>query len=119
MQAKAKRLARFKVELGDKVQSSTDPAEKKVSNNHHEPSIVGRNKIVPDHSTELVEDVASGNSLSEYEGSGSGSSSVIIGLCTDMCPGMSSNIATRAIDDRFLLLFTLRSIIMFHLIWLV
>ncbi|PON80228.1 SAC3/GANP/THP [Parasponia andersonii] len=84
MQAKAKRLARFKVELGDKVQSSIDTAEKKVSTNRQESSIIVRNKLIPEHSTEWAEDVASGSPLSEYEGSGP--SSAIVGLCTDMCP---------------------------------
>ncbi|XP_062108497.1 SAC3 family protein B isoform X2 [Humulus lupulus] len=84
IQAKAKRLARFKVELGDKMQSSNDTAEKKVSTERHELSVLGRNRLVPEHSTELAEDVASGSTLSEYESSGH--SSVIVGLCTDMCP---------------------------------
>lgn len=108
MQAKAKRLARFKVELGDKVESSIDTAEKKVSTNRHELSIVGRNKkLIPEDSTELAEDVASGSSLSEYEGSGP--SSVIVGFCTDMCPGTSSNILTRVINEKFWYLQLFRS----------
>ncbi|KAF4358861.1 hypothetical protein F8388_013665 [Cannabis sativa] len=84
MQAKAKRLARFKVELGDKMQSSNDTGEKKVSTNQHELSFVGRNNLSPEHSTELAEDVAGGSTLPENENSGH--SSVIVGLCTDMCP---------------------------------
>ncbi|XP_024027516.1 SAC3 family protein B [Morus notabilis] len=84
MQAKAKRLARFKVELGEKAQSSVDATDIKISTIQHELSIVGRNKLSLEHSTELAEHFASGGAISEHEGSRS--SSVIIGLCTDMCP---------------------------------
>ncbi|KAL5541727.1 hypothetical protein UlMin_009437 [Ulmus minor] len=78
MQAKAKRLARFKTELGEKVQSSTDNAQQKVSANRNEMLTVERNRLILDHSTELAGDFT--------DNEGSGTSSVIIGLCTDMCP---------------------------------
>lgn len=94
MQAKAKRLARFKVELGEKAQSSADATDIKISTIQHELPIVGRNKFSLEHSTELAEHFASGSAISEHEGSRS--SSVIIGLCTDMCPGMSLNFVNRA-----------------------
>lgn len=57
-QAKAKRFARFKVELGQSVQSSPDIANRKIPSNR------------PDHD-------------------GLEQPSIIIGLCPDMCPGMS------------------------------
>lgn len=63
-------MARFKVELGENVQSRTDVVEQKVSDNKLE-----KDKLVPDHS--------------EYESLES--SHTIIGLCLDMCPGMSFN----------------------------
>ena len=90
MLAKAKRLARFKVELGEKVQSDTK--ELRASTNRHEPPIVGRSKLmqkIPENSAQLTEDFSS-------EHLGSEPSSVIIGLCTDMCPGMPLNFMTRA-----------------------
>lgn len=87
MLAKAKRLARFKVELGEKVQS--DVEELRASTNRHEPPKDGRSKLILENSTELTEDFSS-------EHLGSEPSSVIIGLCKDMCPGMSLNFMTRA-----------------------
>lgn len=88
-QAKAKRLARFRVELGEKAQSSVDAAEIKILTIQHEPPIFGRNKLIPERSTDLAEDLATGSAISEHEGSRS--SSVITGSCTDMCPGTSPN----------------------------
>lgn len=74
MQAKAKRLARFKVELGDKSQSSNDDTELKASTNLHDASIVEKTRLVPDDFSSEIE--------------GSSVSGIIVGSCTDMCPGM-------------------------------
>ncbi|XP_015888382.3 SAC3 family protein B isoform X2 [Ziziphus jujuba] len=65
IEAKAKRLARFRVELGENMQTRDDDVEQKVSANKLE-----KDKLGPDHS--------------EYESLKP--SGIITGLCTDMCP---------------------------------
>lgn len=89
MQAKAKRLARFKVELSKTPQNNPDIVEPGVSANRHELSNVERNKLAAYKSTELAMDGTDGNALPEDEGVES--SGIIIGLCPDMCPGMPLN----------------------------
>ncbi|XP_044498043.1 SAC3 family protein B isoform X3 [Mangifera indica] len=84
MQAKAKRLARFKVELSEDVQISPDFADQRVSTDRQEQSAVERQKIVGAPSLESSKDYLNENSLSDYEGLET--SSIIIGLCPDMCP---------------------------------
>lgn len=86
MQAKAKRLARFKVELSEDVQISPDVANQRVSTNRREQSAVERQKVVGAPSLESAKDYPNDNSLFDYEGLET--SSIIIGLCPDMCPGM-------------------------------
>ncbi|XP_031286799.1 SAC3 family protein B isoform X1 [Pistacia vera] len=83
MQAKAKRLARFKVELSEDVQTSPDVSNQRVSTNRREQSAVERQKVVG-APLESAKDYPNDNSLSEYEGLET--SSIIIGLCPDMCP---------------------------------
>ncbi|XP_077218164.1 SAC3/GANP/Nin1/mts3/eIF-3 p25 family isoform X2 [Tasmannia lanceolata] len=70
LQAKAKRLARFNVELSQPLQSPHDFVKKKLPGNKH------------DHA--LVDMCPNDNILSDYEGLES--SSLIVGLCQDMCP---------------------------------
>ncbi|XP_061989417.1 SAC3 family protein B isoform X1 [Rosa rugosa] len=84
MQAKAKRLARFKVELSKSPQSGIDIVERGVSATRNEQSNVERNRSVAYSSTQLARDVTDGNALSECEGVES--SGIIIGVCPDMCP---------------------------------
>ncbi|KAF5188775.1 hypothetical protein FRX31_021642, partial [Thalictrum thalictroides] len=80
MQAKAKRLARFGVELSQPVQRSSDNVKHKSPANRHDQALVERHNLVSDQATEAAGD----SMLFEYEGSES--SNVIIGLCPDMCP---------------------------------
>ncbi|KAL8524828.1 hypothetical protein ACS0TY_014441 [Phlomoides rotata] len=74
LQAKAKRLARFKDELSQPVQSHStvknlkDPAKRQLV----------------DSKMDTLVDSAGGNVSSDYEGVASSSS--IVGLCPDMCP---------------------------------
>lgn len=82
MQAKAKRLARFKVELKENVQGSSDFADQKA--NRLEQSKVERQKYVGNHSTELTGDFTDGHVLSDYDVSEP--STIIMGACPDMCP---------------------------------
>ncbi|KAH9765444.1 SAC3 family protein B [Citrus sinensis] len=84
MQAKAKRLARFKVELIENVQISPEITDKKVSNSGRGQSVVERQKFVGGHSIESAKDYPNENTLSDNEGLEA--SSVIIGSCPDMCP---------------------------------
>lgn len=87
MLAKAKRLARFKTELKENVQSSPAFADQKVSAHRNVQSMVERDKDVGNQSPEFRGDFTNANALSDYDGSEQ--SSVIIGLCPDMCPGIS------------------------------
>lgn len=93
MQAKAKRLARFKVELSKSPQSSIDIAEQGVSAIRPEQSNINGNRSVAYSSTQLARDVTDGNALSESEGMES--SGIIIGVCPDMCPGTPFSQDTR------------------------
>ncbi|PIA39351.1 hypothetical protein AQUCO_02600065v1 [Aquilegia coerulea] len=80
MQAKAKRLARFGVELSQPLQKSSDNVKHKSPVNRHDQTLVERHNLVSDQATETAGD----SMLFDYEGSES--SNVIIGLCPDMCP---------------------------------
>ncbi|XP_050373863.1 SAC3 family protein B [Argentina anserina] len=84
MQAKAKRLARFKVELNRSPQNGNDMVEQGISAIKSELSSVERNRSLAYSSTQLPRDVTDGNSVSESEGVES--SGVIVGVCPDMCP---------------------------------
>ena len=85
MLAKAKRLARFKVELSKSEQNSSDVTDQKASANRHTQSILEQ-KHVGGHSVELTRNFTNGHNFSDYEGTET--SSIIIGLCPDMCPGI-------------------------------
>ncbi|XAR57164.1 hypothetical protein NMG60_11025212 [Bertholletia excelsa] len=84
LEAKAKRLARFNVELSQPVQSFSDIENQKLSMNIHSQSLSTRRKLGMEHSTDKERDISNGNALSDYEAVES--STVIIGLCPDMCP---------------------------------
>ena len=101
MQAKAKRLARFKVELEQPVQSSPDIANKKISATGRDLSVVEKQHLAGEHSIDVAGSSPFGNALADHEGLEP--PSVIIGLCPDMCPGMflsfsvSANLRTQTI----------------------
>ncbi|KAG6726602.1 hypothetical protein I3842_02G088700 [Carya illinoinensis] len=84
MEAKAKRLARFKVELSQNVQGSPDFADQLDSANRNEESIEERKKYAGNQSAELTEDISHAHVLSDFDGQEP--STIIIGLCPDMCP---------------------------------
>lgn len=88
MQAKAKRLARFKVELNANVQGSPDFADEKATK--HEQSMVERQKYVGNAPPELAGDFTNGHISADYDASES--STIITGSCPDMCPGVSLNL---------------------------
>lgn len=85
MLAKAKRLARFKVELSKSEQNNADVANQKASGNRHEQSVLEQ-KYVGKHLMDSASNFTNGQAVSDYEGSET--SNVIIGLCPDMCPGI-------------------------------
>ncbi|XP_059655834.1 SAC3 family protein B isoform X2 [Cornus florida] len=83
LQAKAKRMARFKVELSQPLQSSPGNGNQKFSTNRPDWTM-GRQKLMEEHSADMVGDLSSGNALSDLEAAES--SNIITGLCPDMCP---------------------------------
>ncbi|XP_057489188.1 SAC3 family protein B-like isoform X2 [Actinidia eriantha] len=84
LQAKAKRLARFKVELSQPVQSTFGIGNQNVSVSRHDQSLTESRKSMGERSTDMAGDFPNSNVLSECEGPES--SSIITGLCPDMCP---------------------------------
>ncbi|KAL2341204.1 hypothetical protein Fmac_009144 [Flemingia macrophylla] len=81
--AKAKRLARFKVELSKSEQSNADIPDQKGFANRHEQSMLEQ-KYVRGHLMDSASNFTNGHAVSDNEGLEK--SSVIIGLCPDMCP---------------------------------
>ena len=86
--AKAKRLARFKVELSRSEQNNADiPDQKAFAIRHEQSGLVPkyvRGHLV-DSAGNFSSDHVSDNEVLE-------TSNVIIGLCPDMCPGIFSQI---------------------------
>lgn len=85
MLAKAKRLARFKVELSKSEQNNTDIPDQKAFANRHEQSVLEQ-KYVRGHSMHSASNFTNGRTVSDNDGLET--SNVIIGLCPDMCPGI-------------------------------
>ncbi|KAL6581833.1 hypothetical protein OROMI_005847 [Orobanche minor] len=81
--AKEKRLARFKDEVSQPVQSLSTVRSQKVPVKIQHPSTSGRQKLSEDLTTAGIGDSAGGNFSSDYEEM---LSSRIVGLCPDMCP---------------------------------
>jgi len=84
MQAKAKRLARFKVELSEPAKRSSIIAEPKFSSVHHDLSMVQERKFIRETFNDVTGDFPPGS----FDNGDVESSSNIVGLCPDMCPGM-------------------------------
>lgn len=85
MLAKAKRLARFKVELSKSEQHNSDIADQKASSNRNEQSVLEQ-KYVGGHSTQSSGNFTNAHASSDYEDLET--SNIIVGLCPDMCPGI-------------------------------
>ncbi|MED6133381.1 hypothetical protein PIB30_027806 [Stylosanthes scabra] len=83
MLAKAKRLARFKVELSKPEQNNADVADQKASANRHQHSVLEQ-RYVGGHAMDSTGNFTNGHAVSDHEGFET--SKVIIGLCPDMCP---------------------------------
>lgn len=84
IQAKAKRLARFKTELSDDFENSRDAADQKISASGHEQAVVGSQKFYGGHSIESAGDLSNSNISPEFDGSET--PTIIVGLCPYMCP---------------------------------
>ncbi|XP_065863486.1 SAC3 family protein B [Euphorbia lathyris] len=84
IQAKAKRYARFKNELTERSESKQDIAEQKASASRREQSMLERQKFAGSYSMESAGGVTNNNIPSDFEGLKT--SSIIVGLCPDMCP---------------------------------
>ncbi|KAK2982707.1 hypothetical protein RJ640_016369 [Escallonia rubra] len=82
-QAKAKRLARFKDELSQPVQSTVGSENQKVPVKRHGQLMAEKRKVTGEPA-DMAGDFLSGNVSSDYEGLES--STIIVGLCPDMCP---------------------------------
>lgn len=86
MQAKAKRMARFKVELTEFPQSGSEFLDTKVSSMRPGLSLVERDNLSGRASKKVSDDYLSSDTVENYEASEP--SSTITGLCQDMCPGI-------------------------------
>ncbi|XP_022722839.1 SAC3 family protein B isoform X2 [Durio zibethinus] len=85
LQAKAKRLARFKAELSENVQMNPpDISDERLSANRFQHNVEERKKLVGEHSADSDTEFLNDSALSDFEGMET--SRVIIGLCPDMCP---------------------------------
>lgn len=85
MLAKAKRLARFKVDLSKYEENNVDVSNQTASANGHEPPVL-KQKYVGGQIMDSAGNFTNSNAASDIEGLET--SNVIIGLCPDMCPGM-------------------------------
>ncbi|XP_054786650.1 SAC3 family protein B isoform X2 [Prosopis cineraria] len=83
MLAKAKRLARFKVDLSKSEQNDSNIADRKASASRNEQSLLEQ-KYVDGHSTQSTVNFTNGLAFSDSDGLKT--SNIIIGLCPDMCP---------------------------------
>uniref|UniRef100_A0A7N0UEF8 PCI domain-containing protein n=3 Tax=Kalanchoe fedtschenkoi TaxID=63787 RepID=A0A7N0UEF8_KALFE len=82
-QAKAKRMARFKIELREDEPKSLNNIQK-LPGSRPSNSIVEKGIPIKDHPDESMRQYPNDNSMSDYEALES--SNVIMGLCPDMCP---------------------------------
>ncbi|XP_057771901.1 SAC3 family protein B isoform X2 [Salvia miltiorrhiza] len=84
LNAKAKRLARFKDELSQPVPSRPTVKNQKDPAKSQQLSLSERQSFSEDPKADMMVDSASGNVFSDYEGTASSCS--IVGSCPDMCP---------------------------------
>ncbi|CAM8921351.1 unnamed protein product [Rhodiola kirilowii] len=83
-QAKAKRMARFKIELREEERTNQDSPIQKLPSNRPINHATEKPMALKDPSEEGTGQHPNGNIVSDYEAMES--SGVIIGLCPDMCP---------------------------------
>lgn len=90
MHAKAKRLARFKDELSQPVPTHPTVKNQKDPAKSQQLSLSEKQSFSEAPKTDMMVDSASGNVFPDYEGTASSTS--IVGICPDMCPGTHLNI---------------------------
>ncbi|CAH9099508.1 unnamed protein product [Cuscuta europaea] len=84
LDAKAKRLARFKDDLDQPLRSDSVSRDQRVVANTQYQSVADRRKLMEESSVDNPGDLSIGNAVSDYEGPVS--SGIIVGSCLDMCP---------------------------------
>lgn len=98
LQAKAKRLARFKNELSETVEvSPPDIVDERLSVNRFQHNVEERKKRVGEQPTVSAGEFLNDTVSSDFEGMET-SGGVIIGSCTDMCPGMCPESLEQALN---------------------
>lgn len=83
MQAKAKRLARFHIDLSRSLQTPNEPSSNRSSGSKDDQVLLGKKKSDDDPDEEASD---TPGVLSDHEGRGS--SKLVVGKCPDMCPGI-------------------------------
>lgn len=90
LQAKAKRLMRFKDELSSQTESDLSFKNQKAPLKRQQPVIMEKKKLNGEDAADVMGDSFNGDDHpADYEDLGS--SGVIVGLCLDMCPGLFSD----------------------------
>lgn len=84
LEAKAKRLARFKDELNEPMQNDLNVKDQKSPVKRQHLVMVERRKLSGDLAVELVANSSNSNVPSDYDATDS--STIITGSCLDMCP---------------------------------
>lgn len=85
LQAKAKRLMRFKDELKQPMENDLTFKNQKFPAKRQHPVLMEKGKLTGEDAVDMTQDSSNGYVPSDYEGLDS--SSTITGLCLDMCPG--------------------------------
>ncbi|GAB2295040.1 hypothetical protein Dimus_029225 [Dionaea muscipula] len=81
IQAKAKRLVRFKAELSDPVEQSPNFAKQNIASIRSHQFVAVKQKHASDYSAGATRDLAD-----DFDNDGGKSPDIIVGLCPDMCP---------------------------------
>lgn len=92
MEAKAKRLERFKDELNQPMQNDVSVKDQKVTAKRQLPGMVERQKLIGDPALDMTGNFSNVSAPSDYEITDI--STVIVGSCLDMCPGMLWNLTS-------------------------
>ncbi|CAI9118649.1 OLC1v1020245C1 [Oldenlandia corymbosa var. corymbosa] len=85
LQAKAKRLMRFKNELSRETESDLGFKNQKAPAKRHYPVVMAEKKVNGEDAADVMGDSFNGNAQLPDNEDGS-SSGIIVGLCLDMCP---------------------------------
>lgn len=86
MEAKAKRLARFKDELNEPMQNDLNVKDQKSPAKRQHTVLVERRKLSGGLAVDLAGNSSNSHYPSDYDATDS--STIIIGSCLNMCPGI-------------------------------